>query len=796
MPAATPPVIRQVTLVMLALCLLAPLALVLWAPRDTAARYEPQRTRAAAEAVLAAIDSQAAAPPDAARLATLLPHCTGEPPYQGLPFFEDLAEQWHALDRHLATLTGAPGQRNAPLRSRYHLQPAAWAEALRQRQLGCDEAAAGLRLLASDRGGRLLAQAQWRETRSRSAAGTPVVQLAATSLAQVDPWRGWPGCVWLGGIGKGSRALHVPDGGSWQRELCATEDLRPPEAGEVVTASPGEPSVPPDLPLLIAGLDPLRRPEGRLYQDYVQALPGQANRSRVGRGEIDLGFNVQLTIDPRTQAIAQRVLACYAGRPEACEEAGIARAQVGAAQGPGATAMWEGAAVRMGAVAVLDVASGRIEALASAHTPCWAQENDGPFRDAGCAPLWTEPRRRPDALLNHAVFTDVLPGSTIKPLLASVFLEDPAADAERLTQWLAASDTQRFNDALFCLAMSKAPTCDRPARVQQRAADLGWNLDCSARPDPRCGRTDLLFGRRLGSALDAAQELPGATPLQAPVLSGRLFVEPTPAGARLMPLPEIRRDEAARCRDSAGPSTELGTGRWHAANCSSPALKPLVNEAAGQGQARTTALGLAAPLARLAAAANGERAVRRPYLVERLSDARGETVATAATRTEDGAAPLAAAEPLAVAPAVARTVLRGLERANAPGGTAHLVCRHVFGGRCAEAGARIAGKTGTPSFSFDRLTLAQARQRCRTRPGQEDCLERPIKLYVAAVDPDPQGGGRYTKVVAVIVERNWMLPSPSVPAAQRDRVHGATNDANNVAAEIGMRVAQQAWMAR
>ena len=226
-------------------------------------------------------------------------------------------------------------------------------------------------------------------------------------------------------------------------------------------------------------------------------------------------------------------------------------------------------------------------------------------------------------------------------------------------------------------------------------------------------------------------------------------------------------------------------------------MKPLVNEAEGQGQARSTALGLAAMLARLTAAANGLPAVRRPHLVEKITDASGKSVATAATRTDaDAALPLAEAEPTVVAADTAQKVLNGLARGSGPGGTGNLICKHVFGTRCAQAGTRLAGKTGTPSFGFDRLSLTQARQQCRLEPRAEDCQQKPVKLYVAAVKSGADPQGRYDKVIAVMSERNWTLASSKLPAAARERVHGGSNDLNNVSTEIAMRIVDAAWLGK
>ncbi|MDP9912395.1 hypothetical protein J2W27_004521 [Variovorax boronicumulans] len=806
----TTPVIRQVALMMLVLCLMVPAALYLRAQRATERLHEPVKTRAAMDALLAAIapaSQPPAAVPDKTTLAALMPQCVDLPGYQGLEFLDDVAEQLGQLDRQLEGLTAIEGQRNAPLRRRYQLQATTWAQGVANGEFGCQQAAQALRLLAGPRGGGLLAHAQWHEQQRGNAAQSPqpAVRLAAGSLAQADPWRGWPGCIWLGGLQPGSTAYHLAPSGraNWSRELCEQPGFRPVNAKTVVAARPAagnatptvnDPAwvIPSDLGALTSELDALRLPQGRLYGDYAAALPAHANRATVGRNEVDVGFNLQLTIEPRTQAIAQRIAACYTGQEAACAQASIAFGQVGAAQGAGAASMWERAVTRMTAVAVIDVASGRIEALASAHTPCYAQENDGPFRDAGCLPLWTEPRRRPDALLNHAVFTDYLPGSTIKPLMASVFFEDAGSNTEQLSSWLATSNTDRFNDELFCLGVAKSKGCNRPIRVQQRAADLGWNTDCSMLPSRRCARADILFGRRLSARLaqdgDVTSSLPDATPLQRNALIGRLFVAAPEAGGgeRLMPLPEIDPTSAASCRDAKG--------GWHAANCNSSAMKPLVNEAEGQGQARSTALGVATMLARLTAAANGMQTVRRPHLVEQLTDASGKPVATAATRSDgEISIPLAQAEPTVVAADTAQKVLRGLARGSTPGGTGNLICKHVFGPRCTQAGTLMAGKTGTPSFGFDRFSLTQARQRCRANPRDEGCLQKPVKLYVAAVKSGADGQGRYDKVIAVMSERNWTLASPKLPPAARERVHGGSNDLDNVSTEIAMRIIDAAW---
>ncbi len=229
---------------------------------------------------------------------------------------------------------------------------------------------------------------------------------------------------------------------------------------------------------------------------------------------VDVGFSIDLTIDPALQALAQKTAACYTGRQAACRALGLHR-QADKEQ-PLGEPLLEGAMVRMAAVAVIDVASGRIEALAGALSPCARQEVDGPGRDKSCDPRLPYPvQYRPDALLNPAVFHDAMPASTIKPIMAAAFLSDPEVGA----RWLAAeqaamkkdamptrdslrgqlmrSDSARFLDRMFCSEKAYAG-CRRPWQVQAEASAFGWNAGCAdARSD--CGKRDLLSGAALGS---------------------------------------------------------------------------------------------------------------------------------------------------------------------------------------------------------------------------------------------------------------------------------------------------------
>ncbi len=815
----TPPVIRHVAIVMLILCLTVPAVLFLRGQRDTGRDHEPIKTQAAMMALFAAIEpySGVSSVYDASALQKLLPSCEKLKNHQGLPIMEDLAEQLTLLDHQLLQLTAIEGVHNAPLRKKYQLNVSAWANAVKTESFGCEHAAQALRTLAGPRGAGLLTNAKWQEHDLRRPKDTAAnameeqqrlqsaVQMTPKSLAQIDPWRGWPGCIWLGGKQSDSAAYYVSPGGraTWGKLLCEQDGVKPKDATSVIAAQPAKqgvtppkdsPSwvVPKDLGMLLSELESLRLPEGKVYNDYTATLQRGVNRRIVGRNEVDVGFNIHLTIDPRTQTIAQQVAECYTGNIVACSMAGIDINKVGAAENkPGAKAMWENAAARMTSVVVVDVATGRIDALASAHSPCYAQEHDGPFRDAGCTPLWSKPKRRPDALLNHAVFTDYMPGSTVKPIMASVFFEDSHTNVNQLSLWLAKSDSNHFNEELFCINSPKGKLCDRPVRVQQRASHLGWNVDCSESASFRCAKSDMLFGRRLSSKLDLDLDAPSpndVSPIQRIVMTGRMLAESTKTeqgdAFRLMNMHATDPKLASTCRG--------GDGKWHADNCKTSGFKSLVNEAEGQGNAKATALGVATMLSRLAAAANGIQSIRRPYLVDTITDSQGKPINTAATRAgNDDAEQLVQAEPTVVRADVAKKVFDALALGTTalPGqdGTGHLICLHVFGANCSKIGNQIAGKTGTPSFSMDKKNIAVAQSFCLNNPKHEDCFEKPIKWYVAAYKTSNGDQKNYDKVIAVMSERNWYRSGKDIPKNVQGRIHGV-NDLNNISTEIAMRV--------
>jgi hypothetical protein len=660
--------------------------------------------------------------------------------------------------------------------------------------------------------GRMLAALAWRGTEVDRVVERwrpdQFVEISARQVARANPWSGLPGCVYLGPSSQaGAPAVFMGGVRGMDERLCARDEMRPAAVARVMRVV-GEPTpdmpfddprwkVPPSLGLMLQALETLHRPSGSLYRDVTRgddadARHAHANRIDMAGSPVDVGFSVDLTIDPEAQALAQQTAACYTGRDDVCRALGMRRNE-DATRALGATLL-EHAMVRMAAIAIVDVASGRIEALAGAMSPCTRQEYDGPGRAATCDQRIPYPiRYRPDALQNPAVFHDAMPASTIKPIMAAAFLSDPdvgarwlateqaeiarsptaTPTAQSLRGQLMRSDSARFLDRMFCADRAFGP-CARPWAIQKEAAAFGWNGACAS-PREDCGKRDLLFGQgpdATGEARTLALEVP----------FGRLLAEPLggKVGASFRLRAPIALDPGKVKRCAAGPDGHWpGRDDWE--KCGGGVIVDVVAEGWGQGHARASALGSAGMMATLAAAANGQARVRRPHLVERVHG-----VASA----DAPADPLArfgldATEAVPIASNAAAVILSGLSFGHRAG-TSRLACEQVFEPRACAGIDWIAGKTGTPTFPNDDRTLGELAKLCapgvaKTRADRAACGPlRPYKWYVAAYRTD-RSSTQWNKVIAVLTERNWLAAS--------GRVHGAGDHGPNPAAEIALQVA-------
>jgi cell division protein FtsI/penicillin-binding protein 2 len=674
--------------------------------------------------------------------------------------------------------------------------------------------------------GRMLATLAWRGTVVERTLATwrpeQYVDISARQIARRNPWSGLPGCVYIGNsTPHGDAALPTYFVTGTRRadgELCShpamyglsvdpqTKAPEPivGEANEEIPVDDPRWSVPPSLSAMLQPLATLQRPTGALYRMYTDVQPMTStpptvyrfgpNKIDVHGSPVDVGFSIDVTIDPAVQALAQRIAACYTGRQDVCRSLRLQRKE-DAAQAIGHR-MLEHAVVRMAAVAIIDVATGRIEALAGALSPCTRQEYDGPGRAVHCEKRLPYPiRYRPDALLNPAVFHDAMPASVIKPIMAVAFLSDPIVGArwlgieradlaraatpalDSLRGQLMRSNSARFLDRMFC-ADQGFINCRRPWEVQSAALAFGWNRGCAEAADD-CGKRDLLFG----STVDPSNESGVVTPLALRVPYGRLLVEPlgnkVGAPVRLRTATQLDAAKVQQC--AAGADGKRLTGDdWE--KCRGGGVVDIIAEGWGQGQARSTALGVAGMMAALAAAANGQTATEKPHLVHAV---RGVGPADA-TRLESAVLRrnLAAAEPNKIAPDAAAIILSGLTYSHRAG-TARLACEQVFDASACRDFDWIAGKTGTPTFPNDGRSLDEIARLCAGTPakGHGDHSAcgplRPYKWYTAAYRTD-RNDTRWTKVIGVLTERNWI--------ADTGRIHGAGDLGPNPAAEIALQI--------
>jgi hypothetical protein len=804
------------------------------APAPGSERYVSVRHVAALKTFEQAIvrrDRVGAPPPTADALLARLPQCRAEwdassglltrvralvSPHveAGEPPAARLARELAELDRALARLSGAENRR---VTTAVGFDGRRWIDAVASTlatpatspdhpghafAVRCADIALAVRSLARA-DARMLGTLAWRGTETERTLAhwrtDQVVEISPRQVARANPWTGLPGCVYLRATDP-SRRVFVGGVRGADDALCARPDMLGDALAQAVGVA-GEPTaqlppddprwqVPPSLATMLAPLDALRRPGGAAYRSYTRGA-ARPNRVEVEGSAVDVGFSVDLTIDPALQALAQRTAVCYTGRDDVCRALGITRQDD--ASRPLGSAMLERAMVRMAAIAVVDVESGRIEALAGALSPCARQENDGPGRSSRCDARLPYPiRYRPDALLNPAVFHDAMPASTIKPILAVSFLADPAVGP----RWLAAeraeiaraprapptekslrgelvrSDSARFLDRMFCADLGFAP-CARPWAAQAAAAAFGWNAGCAG-ASVDCGKRELLFG-----AIGDARADGGTNAFALEVPYGRLLTEPsdgTMASAFRLRRP-VALDTTKLRRCAAGPDGRRpDRDDWE--KCSGGAMVDVVAEGWGQGHARASALGGAGMMAALAAAANGQDRVRAPHLVEAVRGARShDDVVLRATDI--------APEPQRLAPGAAALVVDALSWGHRAG-TSRRACEQVFAPAACQSFDWIAGKTGTPTFPNDDRTLDELARLCaggvaKTKAERAACGPlRPYKWYVAAYRSDPSSP-RWTKAIGVLVERNWL--------SDTGRVHGAGDQGPNPAAEIALQVA-------
>jgi len=573
-----------------------------------------------------------------------------------------------------------------------------------------------------------VAMIDWREQDGAQAEFNPKHHRVA------DPWADLPGCILMADA-QGYAAVP-PSGDKASARLCqgAFAD------GKLRMAARS---------LLPAGAEHLRAALSSVGSKAQFA----GNTVEVLGRDVAQGPHYLTTLNLTEHGIAQQVANCYTGGSEACQTLGIDATRWQHRQ--------EKAAVRMAGVLVLDIQSGAIEAAASAHTKCFSQEYDGPGRDADCVRLPTAPRSRPYNLENHALYTSYMPGSLVKPILAMGLLTDPrlatrlhGVERDQFLTEIRRSNTPAFLDRLFCKDKGFAD-CARPGYAFDAANALGWNGNCVDGNDMDCAR----IGRLSGAGDEKLKFFTGTMGLRYDVPGGKFRRMAT----------EFEAETAKECSSRPG---EMAWRRCRGGG-NGDHLLDLESEAWGQGSVQATPVGIATMLSRLGSAANSSTdsvTATAPHLfhsvvVRRDGKPLAIPIAPMTERTQ-------------ISSLNARLVLAGMAQSHLPrqgrigAGTASSACVQVYGNSAACAGlAHVAGKTGTPPFTHDRLTAAARLDACnkiredlaKVKEGRwsslqarwVDCQHRPIKWYAALLKDPHAPTGPWSKVIVVIVERNW-----------------------------------------
>lgn len=609
------------------------------------------------------------------------------------------------------------------------------------------------------------------------------VSVGAQSWTKRSPWAGLPGCIFWTQASDGKKVVTKTNPA--MEDLCLAQAA----ASTAQTAPPASviaQNLPPTLPgqaQLMARLAPWRIPQDELYERLV----GERNRVMLRGSEQPMGLNVQLTLDPQWQRMAQQLSECYSGLSDdvRCKQQALDQAY------------FENARVRMAAMAVVDVASGRIVAAASASSPCHAFDQTRMGAKPGDCPNLPEGSvhrpRVPQDILNHALFTQAPPGSLVKPLMMAGMLSKPFAPAslDGLESALQRSDSPRFLDAFFCRQRLGSgafhPACTRPEQTLDVVHRLGWNTGCNgkeARQLSQCGKLDLLHGIPLASApqtLDEKYLLADLyRPIQWPTLMGMMMAKPVARSDGGIAMTDMNLAHEMPHPDTLAVCAQ--TGKKGYAKCKGQKLA-VMSEAYGQGNARTTPVGVAGMLATLANSAQSQPQ-RYPHLIEGiwLSDGSADP---AMARPRLQGLPMG---PEGLPAPVGQKVIAAMEKTHAKGGTAHSACIKVMKESACDAKLGIAGKTGTPGDVDDRSLLQlrqdhQAHLEClESGKGHCDRLDRPARpryRWYAALFKSPESG-EYDKAIAVLVHSNWR------------KKDGRFSDENSAAAEMAMHFIQNA----
>lgn len=500
------------------------------------------------------------------------------------------------------------------------------------------------------------------------------------------------------------------------------------------------------------------------------------NSINVEGSDIKIGYNMALTLDLAVQTTAQQVADCVTNSPNGADcNSVLSPALQNVANG-----MYESALVRSIGIAVIDVKTQGVLALASADSNCYRADNgDTTIKPTGCPILWKKDWSKQN-LMNHALYQTVYPGSTVKTVQALAlvranprFKNMQTPEAQYLKQVMASSSTEKVANFLYCqrttsemsLQRDRQGVCQGMPAFKKASDDMGWSVNCADKGGVNCGFKDLLFGKAYNSE----------PMLQSRYFSGVLLTD----GKQDYTTKQLQFTESqvASCVKANG-------GRMNGAcRQGGDMLNASMNQVFGAGNAKTSVLGVSDMFANLLIADNGATQRRGVHLIEDLwgvnqiplrpkawrGDAQSQETLTTAT-SQLGAMPLGInqSDARGALNLLSGTLLAGTGLGGG-NGTAFAACNQAIGS-CAWTQGVMVGKTGTPGFNYPtrqngrsfytpNVTVSMVANLCNNadiRAGKAQpsvaCYARPYKWFVYGLKDK---NGKWDKAVAVLVERNW-----------------------------------------
>ena len=500
------------------------------------------------------------------------------------------------------------------------------------------------------------------------------------------------------------------------------------------------------------------------------------NSINVDGSNIKIGYNMALTLDPAVQTTAQQVADCVTNSPNGADcNSVLSPALQNVANG-----MYENALVRSIGIAVIDVKTQGVLALASADSNCYRADNgDTTIKPTGCPILWKKDWSKQN-LMNHALYQTVYPGSTVKTVQALAlvranprFKNMQTPEAQYLKQVIASSSTEKVANFLYCQRTTSAMSLQRDRQgvcpgmpaFKKASDDMGWSVNCADKGGVNCGFKDLLFGKPYNSE----------PMLQSRYFSGVLLTD----GKQDYTTKQLQFTESqvASCVKANG-------GRMNGAcRQGGDMLNASMNQVFGAGNAKTSVLGVSDMFANLLIADNGATQRRGVHLIEDLwgvnqiplrpkawrGNAQSQETLTTAT-SQLGAMPLGInqSDARGALNLLSGTLLAGTGLGGG-NGTAFAACNQAIGS-CTWTQGVMVGKTGTPGFNYPttqngrsfytpNVTASMVANLCnnadiragKTQPSVA-CYARPYKWFVYGLKDK---NGKWDKAVAVLVERNW-----------------------------------------